>query len=295
MESILIAGGSGFIGKRLKAHLQSKGHKVKILTRFPKNKEDVFWNPKIKKINTDEIQKTSILINLCGENIAKKRWTNKRKKELISSRSDTSVFLYSIADSLPRLKHFIGASGINCYGNTNSEKHHSEKDMLGNNFISTLVKKWEESHLLFEKKCKTTILRLPIVLEKNEGALKKMESLFLIGFGSVLGSGTQIMNWVSIDDLLRLFEHTINKKIEGIYNISANNTSNFDFSHALANALKRKIILPKAPKFAIKMIFGELSDILINGNSVSSKKILNTGFIFEKTDINSTLKNLYQD
>ena len=295
MESVLIAGGSGFIGAKLKSHLQSKGHKVNILTRFPKNKEDVFWNPKTRKINTEEILKTSILINLCGENIAKKRWTNKRKKELLSSRVDTSTFLFSIAHSLPNLKHFIGASGINCYGNTNSKKYYSEKDILGNNFISNLVMQWEESHLLFEKKYKTTIFRLPIVLEKNEGALKKMESLFSIGFGSVLGSGTQIMNWVSIDDLLRLFEHTINKRIEGIYNISANNTSNYDFSHALANALKRKIILPKAPKFAIKMIFGELSDILINGNYVSSKKILNTGFLYEKTDINTTLKNLYQD
>ena len=167
MESILIAGGSGFIGKKLKSHLQSKGNKVMILTRFPKNKEDVFWNPKIKKINTEEILKTSIIINLCGENIAKKRWTNQRKKELISSRIDTSIFLFSIAHSLPNLKHFIGASGINCYGNTNSEKHHSEKDMFGNNFISNLVKEWEESHLLFEKKCKTTIFRLSIVLEKK--------------------------------------------------------------------------------------------------------------------------------
>ena len=295
MESILIAGGSGFIGAKLKSHLKNKGHKVTILTRSPKNKEDVFWNPKLKEIDTKSISKTTILINLCGENIAKKRWTNKRKKELISSRINTSVFLFSIADSLPNLKHFIGASGINCYGNSNSEIYHSEKDMLGNNFISNLVKKWEESHLLFEKKCKTTVLRFPIVLEKNEGALKKMEGLFSIGFGSVLGSGSQIMNWISIDDLLRLFDHLIIKRIEGIYNISANNTSNYDFSHALANALKRKIILPKTPKIVIRIIFGEMSDILINGNYVSSKKILNTGFFYEKTDINTTLKKLYQD
>ena len=202
--------------------------------------------------------------------------------------------MFSIADSLPDLKHFIGVSGINCYGNTNSEIQHSEKDTLGVNFISNLVKEWEKSHSLFEKKCKTTILRLPIVLEKNEGALKKMESIFSKGFGSVLGSGNQIMNWISIDDLLRLFDHTINKKIEGIYNISANNTSNYDFSHALANALKRKIILPKAPKFAIQIIFGEMADILINGNYVSNDKILNTGFFYENTDINYTLKQIYQ-
>jgi len=294
MESILIAGGSGFIGAKLKRHLQNKGHKVTILTRSPKNKEDIFWDPKLNTIDTKSISNTTVLINLCGENISKKRWTNKRKKELISSRVNTSVFLFSIADSLPDLKHFIGASGINCYGNTNSDIHHKEEDTLGVNFISNLVKEWEKSHLLFEKKCKTTILRLPIVLEKNEGALKKMESIFSKGFGSILGSGNQIMNWISIDDLLRLFDHTINKKNEGIYNISANNTSNYDFSHALANALKRKIILPKAPKFAIQIIFGEMADILINGNYVSSKKILNTGFFYENTDINYTLKQIYQ-
>tara|TARA_B100000900_G_C20271419_1_gene590147 strand:- start:233 stop:661 length:429 start_codon:yes stop_codon:yes gene_type:complete len=140
----------------------------------------------------------------------------------------------------------------------------------------------------------TTILRLPIVLEKNEGALKKMEGLFSMGFGSVLGSGNQIMNWITIDDLLQLFDYIINKRIDGVFNISANNTSNSDFSHALAKALKRKIILPKAPRFFIQIIFGEMADILINGNYVSSEKILNTGFFYEKTDIKNALKEIYQ-
>ena len=294
MESILIAGGSGFIGTKLKRHFQDKGHKVTILTRSPKNKEDVFWDPKLKKIDTKSISKTTVLINLCGENIAKKRWTNKRKKELLSSRINPSVFLFSIAESLPDLKHFIGASGINCYGNTNSDILHKETDTLGVNFISNLVKEWENSHLLFKTKCMTTILRLPIVLEKNEGALKKMEGLFSMGFGSVLGSGNQIMNWITIDDLLQLFDYIINKRIDGVFNISANNTSNSDFSHALAKALKRKIILPKAPRFFIQIIFGEMADILINGNYVSSEKILNTGFFYEKTDIKNALKEIYQ-
>ncbi len=293
MKNILIAGGSGFLGSELKTHFKQNGHTVFVLTRNPKLKNDLYWCPDNKKIQLKELKKIEIIINLCGANLAQKKWRKKRKKTLINSRVDPTEFLYQNKEKFPALEHYIGVSGVNCFGNTNDQKVYTETDSFGQDFLSSLVKKWEAAHFLFTKEFATTILRLPIVLSKNKGMLKRMEFSFSRGFGSVLGNGNQIMNWISCQDLKRAFTHVIERKTLGTFQLCASNTCNKEFSTALAKSMNKKIFLPNTPVWVLKLILGEMHTLLVNGNYISTEKFMKTNFHYQQMDINDVFTKTY--
>lgn len=293
MKKILIAGGSGFIGSELKNHFLKSGDTVFILTRNPKKENDIYWDPKNKKIETSFLSEIDVLINLCGANIAEKKWSAKRKKTLIDSRVESTKFLYSMMPQFSKLSTYIGASGVNCFGNTNEKTIFNEKHPISSDFLSTLIKEWESAHQLFSKKTTTIILRLPVILAKNKGMLKRMKLPFWLGLGSVLGDGQQIINWMSINDLKAAFSHVLKLNLKGTYLLGASNDNNQTFSRSLAKALNRIILLPKTPKWIIKTIFGEMSTLLLNGNYVSSEKFMQTNFTYKDTNIEQVLYGLY--
>lgn len=145
-KKVLIAGGSGFIGQKLASLLVEKGFDVSILTRNPKVNRDIFWNPEKKEIDTKQLGEIAVIVNLVGENIGVGRWTKKRKKELVDSRVDSTTFLCELAEKMPKLSYFVCASAINCYGKE-SDKIHIESDDFGSNFLSQLIKSWENVHV----------------------------------------------------------------------------------------------------------------------------------------------------
>src|SRR5574343_1653189 len=116
MKHVLIAGGSGLIGKKLTLRLLEKGYDVSILSRTPKGPDQYYWNPQSKQIDCPRLSQVDVLINLSGAGIADKKWSNERKLELQNSRVGTNVFLFSLVDQMPKLKQFICSSGINAYG-----------------------------------------------------------------------------------------------------------------------------------------------------------------------------------
>ena len=290
MKTVLIAGGSGLIGKKLNQVLSKKGYKVYTLTRKAKHRGQIYWNPAQQTIEGKHLDKVNIIINLTGENIGEKRWTNKRKKALRDSRVKTTQFLHSLVSNLPNLEYYIAASGINCYAQ--DDEIHIESDEYGKDFLSKLVKEWEAISDLFESNCKVAKLRISMVLSKRGGALDKMLLPVKLGLGSPIGTGTQMMPWIHIDDLCNLFVYAIENELAGTYNAMANCDSNHDFMKALAKALKRPFFMPKVPAFLLKLMLGEMSALVLDSTNASNEKVKNAGFVFQHEAIESTLSAL---
>ena len=294
MKTILISGGTGFIGTRLSKYLRSEGYTVYILSRKPKKRDQIYWNAQSKKIEGKHLNKIEIIINLAGAGIADQRWTKKRKEEIISSRVDSVEFLYLSIANFPNLEHFISVSGIDCYGFGHGDKVLTENDSYGSNFISEVVRKWEESSKKFENRFKTTVLRLPIVLDANKGALPKMASPIKKWVGASIGSGNQPINWVHIDDLTAVFSFVMENNIVGTFNVVAGTNSNKEFTQILAKTLKKPLFLPNIPSFVMKLLFGELSELLLNGNFVSGEKLKASGFHYQYSTIEDALESIYK-
>lgn len=294
MKSILIAGGTGFIGRSLVVELESAGYKVKVLSRRDSAKDTIVkWNPETSEFPIEQIQDTQILINLCGEGIADKRWTEKRRDELIHSRVDLTNTLFELGKQLPKLEHYISASGINAYGFDDGMQIHKEQDEYGTDFVSQLVKKWESAADQFKAIVPVTKLRIALVLGKNGGALNKLETPIKFGVKGVLGKGTQQVSWVHIDDLVRQFHFVILTREDGVFNTNADNCSNYELMTALCHALKRKTWWTYIPSFALRLLLGESSVIVLKGARASNEKIKRKGFSFQFDTLEKALQSIY--
>ena len=292
IKTVLIAGGTGFIGQKLASVLKERGFRIyKLSRRKTKRRGYIHWNPELQTIDTKNLSKINVIINLLGANIAEKRWTGARKQELISSRVKTTRFLRILAPQMPNLDYYASASGINCYG-PETDKVHIESDPYGDDFLSQIVKEWEEASDLFSDICPVAKIRSGVVLAKHGGILKKMIFPFKLGLGSALGSGKQHMPWIHLDDLCRLFSLAIQYKWEGSYNAFAGCSSNLDFSRALAKASKRPFFMPNIPEKIVYFLLSERAILLVGGTKASNQKILNAGFNFQHKTIDSTLRHI---
>lgn len=294
MKKVVIAGGTGFVGQRLEKELFSRGYDVYILTRSPKRPNHIQWDPAKKQIDTNSLLATDVLINLCGENIGGGRWTSRRKQELLDSRVDPTLFLHTTFQQIPGLQKYISASGINCYP-LHSSKEHTENDAYGEDFVSQLVKKWENAANQFQDICSVALMRLSIVLDSEEGALQKIKIPHRFGLGSAMGSGQQIMTWVHINDAVNAFVFALeNESIIGPFNITGQPESNDQFMKKLAKSLRKPYFLPAIPAFVFRLFFGEMSSLLLTGVSASRKKFQELGFEFQFQELSSAFKNLHE-
>ena len=297
METILITGGTGLIGKHLANLLREKGYQISILTRTNSdNPNAYFWDIEHDFIESKAIKEADYIIHLAGAGIADARWTKKRKKELIDSRVDSTKLLYKNVLKLnPNLKGFIAASGIGFYGAVTSERIMTENDTTGTDFIASICKLWESETLKFNSiNIRTVVLRTGIVLTTNGGALEKMIKPIKLGVGASIGTGKQYMPWIHINDLCNMYISAIeNLKLNGIYNaVAPNHSTNTEFTNSIATILNKKIRLPNIPSFVLKIMFGSMATILLEGSRVSAEKIKKTGFQFQYPQIDNALKNL---
>ena len=286
METILITGGTGLIGKQLSTLLREKNYNVTVLSRT--NSEvpnSYFWDIEKDFIEEKAITEADYIIHLAGAGIAEERWTKKRKKELVNSRVDSTKLLYKNVVKLnPKLKGFIAASGIGYYGAISSETIFTENDAPGKDFLATICKLWEKESIKFDSiNIRTVILRTGIVLSKKGGAYEKISKPIKIGIGSSLGSGNQYVPWIHITDLCNMYIEAIeNNDIHGIYNaVSPEHTTNTALTNSIAASLNKKIRLPNTPAFILKTLLGKMAVILLEGSRVSSEKILSIGFQFK--------------
>ncbi len=294
-ETILITGGSGLVGSQLTKLFLSKNFRVRHLSRrasendfttsFKWDLENNSWDPKA-------IEGVSFIIHLAGANVAGSRWTAQRKREILESRTRGSKLIAKMVDSSNgEIKGVISASAVGYYGSANTSSSAIETDKAGNDFLAKVCVQWENEIT----NCKTSvaIMRTGVVLAKEGGAVPKMVAPIKLGLGSPLGTGTQPMPWIHINDLCNMYLYAIQKGLNGVYNAVAPETvNNKELTYKLAKTVNRKIILPNVPSFVLKLMLGEMSSMLLTGVEVSSQKIKDKGFEFEYPSLSSALSQI---
>lgn len=301
MKKVLITGGSGLVGTEISALLKNKGYEVAHLTR---NKKDDYpyqqfeWDIEKEEIEEEAIRFADVIIHLAGAGVADEKWTDKRKKIIIESRTESASLLQKTIAKMPdeAPKHFISASAIGYYGMDTGDKLVDESSEAGNDFLAEVTKKWEASADQFEAlQIPITKIRIGIVLTDKGGALPQLAQPIKLYAGAPLGSGKQWMSWIHIEDLARLFLHVLDNKLTGIYNgVGPNPATNKEVTKAVANALGKPLILPNVPPFAMKMILGEMAQMVLGGNKVSAEKTLNSGFKFKFEKLDNALEDIYK-
>lgn len=296
-EVVLITGAGGSVAKVLAKKLENE-YTVRFLTRTKKNENDFEWNIEKETIDEKAFENVSHIIHLAGANISEKRWSNERKKEIISSRvGSAQLILKTLQKNNIQLKSFISASAVGIYGAITSEKIFKENDEKGNDFLSEVVILWEKAADDFIEKGgaeRVVKIRTSIVLSEKEGALKKMAVPVKFGIGSPIGTGKQYIPWIHIDDLCSVFEFALkNKNMQGAYNASApQHTDNENLTKEIAEVLDKPMFMPNIPGFVMKLIFGELSVALLEGSRTSSEKLQNAGFQFKFPNLKNALEDL---
>ena len=295
MKKVLITGGNGLIGKRLSFLLASRGYEVRILSRsnsLKNNYKTFLWNVSKKYINDSAFEGLNHIIHLAGAGIADKRWSEKRKKEIIASRVASTNLLYNTVKRLKTpLNSFISASATGYYGAVTSETIFEEKDKPAKDFLGKVCSLWEDSIFQFnEIKIRTVALRTGIVLSKDGGALKKMKTPVI----TALGNGKQYMPWIHIDDLCELYLKAIeDEQFKGAFNaVSSEHISNLSFSKKISKIFNHPFLAIGAPSFILQIVFGEMSTIILNGSRISANKIQQAGFNFKFENLEKALKNL---
>ena len=264
--------------------LVQKGYEIILLTRNKKTSsfpyETFSWDELNNSETIEKLSDLSAIIHLAGAGVADKRWSTSYKKQIISSRVDTAKQLSKLSHELKdSVKVFISTSGVTFYG-YDETKVFTETDPAGDSFLSEVCVDWEQA-VQVPTSCRKVIFRLGIVLSEKGGALQKMLPLFKFKLGGVLGSGHQAISWIDIEDLINIYIHGLEQSLEGVYNaVAPEVVTNKVFTKELAKALKVSAFLP-APAIMLKLILGEMSEILLYGQKVSCQKIQDAGFSFK--------------
>jgi uncharacterized protein (TIGR01777 family) len=298
---ILITGGSGLIGKPLIQSLIDHGHKIIVLSR---NKKRTSGNPSIRILEWDGLTisdwRTSInhidaIINLAGENIGSFPWTPKRKREFLNSRQNAGrVLVEWLRMTGFRPEVFIQASAVGYYG-PHGEEPVDESTAPGADFSARLCIEWERSTQPVESMgVRRIIIRTGVVLAKKGGVLPLMALPVRFFLGGHLGNGRQGFPWIHIKDEVNAIRYLLeDQRTQGVYNLSASHpVPNSEFFHTLAKVLKRPYWF-HAPDFAIKIALGEMSTLLLDGQYLIPRRLLDSGFIFDYDFIEPALKNIY--
>ena len=299
METILITGATGTIGGQLIPKLIDAGYQIKILTRNKTNKSVISalyeWDIEKDFIEEGALDNVDHIIHLAGSTVSE-RWTTDKKQQILDSRIKSANLLFSTLNH--QLKSFISASGISYYGTQTSDKIFTEDEVVQadqDDFLANVTYKWEKAADQFTSKANRVVkMRTPVVLSKSGGALERIVKPVKIGIGSPLGTGKQWMPWAHIDDLCAAYLHVLKSPhIKGPINFSApEHVNNKQLTKEIAKTLKRKIIMPKVPAFVLKLLFGEMADIILKGSRVDGAKITTTGFEYKYKNVDSALKDL---
>jgi uncharacterized protein len=308
MQTVLITGGTGMIGKQLTKHLTGKGYQVIILTRkMPLSKSSdpnithALWSIAKKTIDLSAIKKAQYIIHLAGAGVVAKKWTTPYKAEIVKSRTESSALLINILQNNPHsIKAVVSASAIGWYGEDPSPAKDGfvETDGAAPGFLGETCKLWEESIQPVEMMgIRLVKFRTGIVLSNKGGAMAEFKKPIQLGVACILGSGKQVVSWIHIDDLCRLYIEAIeNPQLSGIYNaVTPIPVTNKELTLQLASQVKGRFYIPlHVPEFVLKIILGGRSMEVLRSTTVNCKKIKDTGFTFLYPSIEAALRQLCQ-
>lgn len=304
MQTVIITGGTGLVGKRLTAHLVTKGYKVIILSRKAGNDSNnqsvqyATWDIDRQTIDEQAIQTADYIIHLAGAGVMDRRWTASYKKEILDSRVKSSGL---IADSLKKypnqVKAVVSASAIGWYGpDTQPARPFVEEDEPSTDFLGQTCALWEKSiSNAASNDTRVCIVRTGIVLSNKGGAFTEFLKPLRFGLAAILGNGHQMISWIHIDDLCRLFIFAMeNNSMKGSYNaVTGMPVSNKQLTLTLAKIKRGRFFIPFfVPAFLLKMILGEGSIEVLKSTTVSNAKAMAAGFTFLYPSIETAMANL---
>lgn len=310
MKKVLIAGGSGLVGSRLNQMLTAKGYETIILTRkLPEDKVPAesrsayaLWDVAKGTIDKKALAAADYIINLAGSSVVEKRWTAARKQEIIDSRVQTcNLLVKALAETDNRVKAVLCASAAGYYGADpagQAVKGFTETHPPAADFLGETCRLWEAGIEPVTGLGKRLLkFRIGIVLSNNGGALAEFKKPLNFGLATVLGNGRQIISWVHIDDLCRMFLYAMeNESLSGAYNaVAPQPVSNKTLTVTLAEVNNKLHITVPVPAFALKIAMGDMSVEVLKSATLSAEKILGTGFSFAYPDIRSALEALHAE
>jgi uncharacterized protein (TIGR01777 family) len=304
---IVVTGGTGFVGRVVVKHLLTKGHKVLVLTRNVSSAvlvlgdlcEFQYWDPTHEAAPLEKIGHFDGIINLMGEGIAEKRWSGPQKEKILESRiQGTERLIAGVKKAQesgnPKIKVFISTSAVGIYGDRGDEEIGESSEIQQTDFLSQVCIEWEKTARAAKEYCERfAIIRTGLVLGRAGGALEKMIPPFKANLGGYLGNGKQYMSWIHIDDLAELYCTALDdERFSGEINGTAPRPiTNQVFTNTLAKVLHKWALFP-VPSFILKILFGEMSSMLLTGQKVIPKKALHYNFDYKYPLLEKALKEV---
>lgn len=294
---IIIAAGTGFLGRNLEKHFTAKGNEIYILTRNPKLKNEVYWNAKTLGEWKNLLEDADVLINLTGKSVDC-RYNEKNKNEIYYSRIDsTNVLQQAVDQCVNEPKVWLNASSATIYIHSETHLNTEENGIIGDDFSMNICKSWEKQFFKGKNKnVRKVALRTSIVLGKNGGAFPKLKLITKLGLGGKQGRGNQKVSWIHIHDFCKAVEYIINNKnIVGQINIaSPNPLSNEKFMKNLRQQMKIPCALD-APVWQLEVasaIIKTETELLLKSRNVYPGKLIENGFKFSYATVESAFQDL---
>ncbi|MVO10403.1 TIGR01777 family protein [Flavobacterium sp. TP390] len=297
---VLITGATGLVGNELSSLLLQNGVTVHYLSTSKSklvsesNYKGFYWNPNAGDIDKNALDEVDVIVHLAGASVSE-RWTTSYKEEIINSRVlSTRLLFQTLSKNQNQVKHIISASAIGIYPSSYDAVYSEDNQKVDASFLGEVVQQWEEEVDQFERLgILVSKVRTGIVLAEEGGALQKMAKPIKLGLGAAFGTGKQYQSWIHNHDLASLYYYIIQHKLEGIYNaVSPYPVTNEGLTKAIAKTLAVPYFMPNIPKFVLKIILGEMHQILFTSQNVSARKILEKGFQFKYASLDKALQEL---
>ena len=296
---ILVTGATGLIGTQLCSHLLSKGHFLHILTtRTPWQTDDaqtrVFqWSPQNTQIDLRALEGVNAIINLAGAKI-NQRWTSKNKRSILKSRIQSTRLLFDAVNQTKQKPHLINASAIGIYPSDFQQKYTESDTSFSNDFDGEVVRRWEEETKKFEKlSCKTTILRIGLVLSNKGGAFVPLSLPTRLGLGAWFGDGQQWQSWIHIDDLVGVIDYCLQNQLDGCINATAPNpVRQRDLIQTIAKTVGAPQFLPGIPKFLMSIALGQMHKLVYDSIYVKPERLLDSQYSYQFSELSACVADL---
>jgi uncharacterized protein len=301
MQTVLITGGTGMIGRALTSHLVNNNYHVIILTRKKRSPEQgvtyATWDVERSVIDEQAVLKADHIVHLAGEGIADKRWTKKRKKAIVDSRVKSGgLLLRVLSENQHKVKTIVSASGIGWYGPDKADKKpFTEDDPHSNDFLGQTCRLWQDSlSPASQLGIRTIFLRTGIVLSKKGGAFPEFVKPLKAGIATIFGDGEQAVSWIHVDDLARLYLFCIEQQqMNGVYNAAAPDVvSNKEMILTIAKTRGKPFIPVHVPVFMLQLALGELSVELLKSTTADDSKVRRAGFQFVFPTLDAAVNDL---
>ncbi len=290
--TVAIAGSSGLIGSALVTALRTADNTVlRIVRRAPANASELHWDPDGGELDAGALHGVDAVVNLCGIDVGRRRWSGSFKQSLRDSRiTPTEVLSEAVADA--GVGVLVNASAVGYYGDTRDQSV-DETAPAGTGFLAQLCEDWEAAASAARNAgARVVLARTGIVLASSGGAMRRLQPLFSAGLGARLGTGRQYMSWISLEDTVRALQWAIfDKRIVGPVNLTGPApVTNAEFTAALGRALNRRTPL-MAPRFAVRAALGEFADeALLTGQRAIPAVLEGAGFEFHHNTVGEALR-----